>query len=145
MGVKCQISVLTKNGITLCNTWSAIEEALRLLDSFEIKKKKDVLMRQINATSRSNSIHEQNYTPEMTGREFQYFAKSRSCYKLLRTDYELPGMSTLTKLTLKVSNIEESLFVRSLFQTLNDRQKIGGWEIGQDNKTYLWGSQFQTY
>ena len=102
-------------------------------------------MRQINATSRSNSIHEQNYTPEMTGREFQYFAKSRSCYKLLRTDYELPGMSTLTKLTLKVSNIEESLFVRSLFQTLNDRQKIGGWEIGQDNKTYLWGSQFQTY
>ena len=39
MGVKCQISVLTKNGITLCNTWSTIEEALRSLDSFEIKKK----------------------------------------------------------------------------------------------------------
>ena len=46
MGVKCQISVLTKNSIALCNTWSTIEEALRFLDSFEIEKKKDVLMQQ---------------------------------------------------------------------------------------------------
>ena len=47
MGVKCQISVLIKNRITLCNRWSTFEEALRFLDSFEIDKKKDVLMQQI--------------------------------------------------------------------------------------------------
>ena len=40
MGVKCQISVLTKNRITLCNRWSTIEESLRFLNSFEIDKKK---------------------------------------------------------------------------------------------------------
>ena len=65
MGVKCQISVITKNRITLCNRWSTIEEALRFLDSFEIDKKKDVLIQQIDAMSRSSSVHEQKDTPEM--------------------------------------------------------------------------------
>ena len=65
MEVKYQISVLTKNGITLCNRQSTIEEALRFLDSFEIDKKKDVLIQQIDAMSRSSSIHEQKHTPEM--------------------------------------------------------------------------------
>ena len=40
MGVKCQISALAKNRITLCNRRSTIEEALRFLDSFETDKKK---------------------------------------------------------------------------------------------------------
>ena len=69
----------------------------------------------------SNSIHEQKYTPEMIVRGFEYFAKSRSCYKLLRNDYELPSIST-TK-TTKISNIEDSSFVRSVFHSLNDGQK----------------------
>ena len=81
-------------------------------------------MQQIDATSRSNSIHEGKYTPEMTVRGFEYFAKSRSCCKLLRNDYELPSISTLTRLTSKVSNIEDSSFVRSVFQSLNDGQKV---------------------
>ena len=107
MGVKCQISVLTKNRITFCNGWSTIEEALRFLDSFETDKKKDVLIQQIDAMSCSNSIHKQKYTPKMIVRGFEYFAKSRSCYKLLRNDYELPSVSTLRRLTSKVSNVEE--------------------------------------
>ena len=107
MGVKCQISVLTKTRITFCNGWSTIEEALRFLDSFETDKKKDVLIQQIDAMSCSNSIHKQKYTPEMIVRGFEYFAKSRSCYKLLRYDYELPSVSTLRRLTSKVSNVEE--------------------------------------
>ena len=51
-------------------------------------------MRQTGAMSRLNSIHEQKYTPEMIVRGSEYFAKSRSCYKLLRNDYELPSIST---------------------------------------------------
>ena len=35
----------------------------------------------------------------------------------------MPSISTLTRLTSKVSNIEASSFVRSLFQSLNDGQK----------------------
>ena len=80
-------------------------------------------MQQNDATSRSKLIHEQKYTPEMIVRRSEYFAKSRSCYKLLRNDYELPSISTLTRLTSKVSNIEDSSFVRSVFQSLNDGQK----------------------
>ena len=57
IGVKCQINVLTKNRITLCNRWSTIEETLMILDSFEIDKKKDVLIQQTDAMSRSNSLH----------------------------------------------------------------------------------------
>ena len=79
MGVKCKVSVLTKNSITLCNRWSTIEEALRFLDSFEADKKKDVLMQQTDAMSSSNSIHEQRYTPKMIVQRFEYFAKPRSC------------------------------------------------------------------
>ena len=55
----------------------------------------------------SNSIHKQKYTPEMIVRGFEYFAKSRSWYKLLRNDYELPSVSTLRRLTSKVSNVKE--------------------------------------
>ena len=55
--VKWQISALTKNCITLCNRWSTIEKILRFLNSLEIDKKKDVLMQQIDAISRLNSIH----------------------------------------------------------------------------------------
>ena len=78
MGVKCQISVLTKNHINLCNRWSTIEEVLRFFGYFEIDKKKDVLKQQSYAMSYSNSIHEQKYTPEMIVRGFEYFTKSRS-------------------------------------------------------------------
>ena len=115
MGVKCQISVLTKNCITLCNRWSATGEALRFLNSFEIDKKEDVLIQQIDVMSCSNSIHEQKYIPEMIVRGFEYFAKSKSCYKLLRNGYELPSISILTRLISKILNIEDSSFVRSVF------------------------------
>ena len=81
-------------------------------------------MQQIDAMSYSKLIHEQKYAPEMIVRGFEYFAKSRSCYKLLRNDNELPSISTLIRLTSKVSSIEDSSFVRSVFQSLNDEQKV---------------------
>ena len=106
MGVKCHISVLTKNRITLSNRRSTIEEALRFLDSFQIDEKKYVLIQQTDAMRRSNSVYEQKYTPEIIMRGFQYFAESKSCYELSRNDYELPSISTLTRLASKNSNIE---------------------------------------
>ena len=41
----------------------------------------------------------------------------------MRNDFELPIISTLTRLTSKVSNIEDGSFVRSVFQSLNNGQK----------------------
>ena len=110
MVVKCQINVLTKTRITLCNWWSSTGEALRFLDSFEIDKKKDILMQQTNAMSRSNSMHEQKYTPDILVQGFEYFEKSRSPYKLLRNDYELPSISALTRLTYRGQFIYEKCF-----------------------------------
>ena len=110
MVVKCQINVLTKTRITLCNRWSTIDEALRFFDSCEIDKKKDVLMQQTDAMSRSNSMHEQKYTPEVLVQGFEYFEKSRSPYKPLRNDYELPSISALTRLTYRGQFIYEKCF-----------------------------------
>lgn len=123
MGVRCYIKTLTKNHITLCNKWSTIQEILRFLDSFEIDSKKHVLMQQVGAMSHGTSFGGQKYTPEMIVRGFEYFSKSRSLYNQLRKDYELPSVSTLTRLTSKVSNIEDSAFLRGVFQSLNDGQK----------------------
>ena len=63
------------------------------------------------------------YTLEVIVRGFEYFAKSRSFCKLLRNDYELPSISTLTRLTSNVPRIKGSSFARSVFQSLNDGQK----------------------
>ena len=49
-------------------------------------------MQQTDAISRSNSMHEQKYTPEILVQGFEHFEKSRSSYKLLRNDYELPSI-----------------------------------------------------
>ena len=73
-------------------------------------------MQQTDAMSCSNLIHEQKYTLDMIVWGSEYFAKSTGCYKLLRNEYELPSISTLTRLTSKVSNIEDASFVRSFFK-----------------------------
>ena len=108
MGIKRQVSVLTKKRITLCNRWSTSEKALQFLNSSETGKKKDTLMQHTDAMRRSSSIPEQKYTPEVIARRFEYFAKTRSCYKLLKNDYELLSVSTFARFTSKVSNIEET-------------------------------------
>ena len=80
MGIKCSISSLKSNKITLCNKWSTIEEAFRYLNFMEIDSKTNVLMQQIDVMSRINSniIGDQIYSPEMIVRRFEYFSSSRS-------------------------------------------------------------------
>ena len=56
--------------------------------------------------------------------DLNVFQNQRGCYKLLRNDYKLPSISTLIRLTPKVSNIEDSSFVRNVFQSLNDGKKL---------------------
>ena len=125
MGVKCLISTLIRNRIFLCNKWSTIGEILRYLNCMDNDNKKDVLVQQIDAMSRlnSNNVHEKKYSPEMIVRGFEYFAKSRSLYQQLRTDYQLPSIATLTRLTSKVSNMEDKSFLKNVFQSLNPGQK----------------------
>ena len=125
MGINCPISTLVRNRIFLCNKWSTIGEVLRYLNCMDTDNKKDVLMQQIDAMSRlnSNNVHEQKYSPEMIVRGFEYFAKSRSLYQQLRIDYQLPSVTTLTKLTSKVSNMDDKSFMKNVFLSLSLMQK----------------------
>ena len=60
------------------------------------------------------------YAPEMIARAFEYFASSRSLYRRLRDDFELPSISLLTKLTSKVGNLEDNEFLHSYFEHCTD-------------------------
>ena len=53
----------------------------------------------------------------------QYFATSRALYSRLRKDFQLPSISTLTKITSKVKNIDEQKFLLRVFKNLPHHQK----------------------
>ena len=122
-GVQCHIQTLTKNRIHIFNHWSQIEEAVRYLNTLDIDNKKSVLLQQVDAMSRMNSSKKQSYPPEVIVRAFEYFARSRSLYQQLRNDFQLPSVSTLTKITSKVSNIDDITFMKGVFDNINDGQK----------------------
>ena len=56
-------------------------------------------------------------------RAFQYVATSRSLYNRLRIDYQLLSIKTLTRITSKVSTLNETCFMRSVFITVKENQK----------------------
>ena len=58
-------------------------------------------------------------------RAFEYLAISRSFYKRLRKDYELPSVSFLTKLTLKLDSAMDDIEFLNLqcFKLENETQK----------------------
>jgi hypothetical protein len=56
-------------------------------------------------------------------RAFEYFATSRSLYGRLRDDFELPSISTLTRLSSKVNNSSDISFINAIFANLKDEQK----------------------
>ena len=66
------------------------------------------------------------YSQELIVRVFHYFATSRSLYShwynRLRIDYQLLSIKTLTRITSKVSALNETCFMRSVFNTLKENQ-----------------------
>ena len=64
------------------------------------------------------------YDPEIVIRAFEYFATSRSLYNRLRVDYQLPSVSTLTRITSKVSKFFETTFLHGVFKCLKENQKL---------------------
>ena len=48
---------------------------------------------------------------------------SRSTYNRLRDDYQLPSVSTLTRLTSKVGNMDDLSFIREVICNLEERQR----------------------
>ena len=122
-GVRCTMKSLSTNRITIIDRCSKLIEAVRYLSTLELDDKKLVLLEQISCMNSLCHAGEKKYTPEMIGRAFEYFAISRSLYRRLREDYELPSITMLTKLTSKVSNLDDD-FLASFFGNISDvRQK----------------------
>ena len=103
------------------HAWSVLEEIISYLKNMEIDNKKCVLQKHLSAMP--PTVGKRMYIQELIVRAFQYFATSRSLYNRLRIDYQLPSFKTLTRITSKLSALNETCFMRSVFSTLKENQK----------------------
>ena len=79
MGIKVSVPLIVKNKIRILNLWSAIEEIVTQLSTFETAHKADVIHQQLKIMS-SNSVGTKLYSPDVIVRAFSYFANSMSLY-----------------------------------------------------------------
>ena len=79
-----------------------LAEAIRYLDCLEFTHKKEVVKEKL-LSMKSSTVGEVVYCPDTIVKAFQYFAFSRTLYKRLRVDYQLPSIRKLTTLTSKAS------------------------------------------
>ena len=122
-GIKCTIKSLSKNRVTVLDTLSKLQEAVRYLFCLEIDQKKSVLLEQVTSMSSLIQVDDKKYTPAVIVRAFEYFVISRSLYKRLREDFELPSIPTLTRITSKVnSTLGDEDYVKNIFKYLEDER-----------------------
>ena len=120
-GIKCTISTLSKNRVMTVHAWSVLEEIIRYLKNMEIDNKKCVLQEHLSAMT--PTVGKRVYSQELILRAFQYFATSRSLYNRLRINNQLPSIKTLTRITSKVSALNKTYFMRSVFNALKENRK----------------------
>ena len=65
----------------------------------------------------------ENTNSETIVRAFVYFATSRALYIRLREDFELPGITTLTRLTSKVNKIADTRLLKNVFGNVEERKR----------------------
>ena len=59
----------------------------------------------------------------MIVRAFEYFARSQCLYNQLRNNFENPSLATLTRITSKISGLDDNSFLNKIFPNLNIGQK----------------------
>ena len=65
-------------------------------------------------------VTDKKYSVETMIRAFEYFAMSRATYNHLREDFQLPSITTLTRLTSKVKSVHEDICLQKNFSNLPD-------------------------
>ena len=123
MGSKVYIGSLNTIRVTIINSWSRLEEALRFLRNREDDHKTEILKQEFEM-KRATPIAKKIYSPAVIIRAFEYFCTSRSLYSKLQQDYSLPSIRALTRLTSQVGKLDESGFLKNVFQALPDEQKV---------------------
>ena len=68
-------------------------------------------------------VGEKKYESEIIIRSFEYFAMSRALYNRLRDDYQLPSVTTLTRLTSKTNKIDDTAMMKNVISNVAERQK----------------------
>ena len=91
----------------------------------ERTQKKEVLPEQISTMSSLVHVGDKKYESETIVRAFVYFDTSRALilYKRLEEDFELPGITTLTRLTSKVNKIDDTQLLKNVFDNVEERQR----------------------
>ena len=81
----------------------------------------------------SNKVHEQKYSPEMIVRGL------KSLYQQLHIDYELSSIKTLTRLTSKVSNMEDKSLKKNN-NCVNQDFLVATSPWKTENNIVIWGN-----
>ena len=122
-GVKCYVKTLSSNRINALNSWSKLEEIVRYLHLLPSDHKTDIIQQQISAQA-PKRIGYFLYDTDIITRAFEYFATSRALYTKLRRDYQLPSISTLTRITSKVSKLNDSKFLDTVFKAIAENKRM---------------------
>ena len=109
-------------GIHKLQDWTAISELFRYLENSEVPHKNQILLQHVNCMNNLNVVGVRVYDMEVILRAFNYYATSRSCYRLLYKDLQLPSINTLRKLTCKTKSINDLDYVKQVFTNLSDTQ-----------------------
>ena len=83
------------------NRWSLVYEFIRYLNLLEISHKREITHQQILAM-RLTYVEEKKYKTEIVILALGHFALFRNAYGRMREDFELPSITSLTRLTSKV-------------------------------------------
>ena len=105
-GIRCTVKTLSKNKITVMDSWSKITEAIRYLSTNELSRQENVLRSHIEEMG-PKVVGKKTYSLDTLIRAYSYFSTSRSLYQKLRRDYKQPSVTTLTNLTSKVNNTSD--------------------------------------
>ena len=121
-GIKCIISSLSQNRITQLTRWSQVDEAVRFLKNHSSTRKETVLHQQVSAVG-VKSVGERKFSDATIERAFGYFALSRTAYNRLRQDFDLPSVTTLTRMTSSTKRYDDVAFYSKVFFNLSNQQK----------------------
>ena len=121
-GIRCNIQSLSTNRINILNSWFKVEEAVRFLKNRPVTHKMLVMKEQLDVMG-AQKCGEKTYSSDTIVRAFRHYATSKSCYEKFRTDYKLPSVRTLRKLTSKVSKLNDKEFVSNIFPNLYEKQR----------------------
>ena len=122
-GNKSSIKPLSSNGMTVINSVSILEVALKFLNSLITSNKENVIIDQVKSMTSLTYVGEKKYSSETIARAFEYFSISRALYFRLGDDYQLPSINLLTNLTSKINTTTMMNFLKLIFKSVPNNKE----------------------